>query len=113
MNKIFPQLISKALNIKADQISNTIALLEDGATIPFISRYRKEMTGALDEVQIADIKNRYDKLCEIEKRKQTILSTIEEQGKLSSELKNRIESSWDMTELEDIRTNRDVVLVRK
>ena len=102
MNKIFPQLISKALNIKADQISNTIALLEDGATIPFISRYRKEMTGALDEVQIADIKNRYDKLCEIEKRKQTILSTIEEQGKLSSELKNRIESSWDMTELEDI-----------
>ena len=102
MNKIFPQLISKVLNIKADQISNTIALLEDGATIPFISRYRKEMTGALDEVQIADIKNRYDKLCEIEKRKQTILSTIEEQGKLSSELKNRIESSWDMTELEDI-----------
>ena len=102
MNKIFPQLISKALNIKADQISNTIALLEDGATIPFISRYRKEMTGALDEVQIADIKNRYDKLCEIEKRKQTILSTIEEQGKLSSELKNRIESSWDMMELEDI-----------
>ena len=84
MNKIFPQLISKALNIKADQISNTIALLEDGATIPFISRYRKEMTGALDEVQIADIKNRYDKLCEIEKRKQTILSTIEEQGKVSS-----------------------------
>lgn len=56
MNKIFPQLISKVLNIKADQISNTIALLEDGATIPFISRYRKEMTGALDEVQIAEYK---------------------------------------------------------
>ena len=102
MNKIFPQLISKVLDIKANQVSNTIALLEDGATIPFISRYRKEVTGALDEVQIADIKSQYDKLCEVEKRKQTILSTIEEQGKLTSELKERIEASWDMTELEDI-----------
>lgn len=102
MNKIFPQLISKVLDIRTNQISNTIALLEDGATIPFISRYRKEVTGALDEVQIADIKSQYDKLCEVEKRKQTILSTIEEQGKLTSELKDRIEASWDITELEDI-----------
>ena len=102
MNKIFPQLISKVLDIRTNQVSNTIALLEDGATIPFISRYRKEVTGGLDEVQIADIKSQYDKLCEVEKRKQTILSTIEEQGKLTSELKDRIEASWDMTELEDI-----------
>ena len=80
MNKIFPQLISKVLNIKADQISNTIALLEDGATIPFISRYRKEMTGAVDEVQIADIKPRYDTLCEIETRTQTILAAIVVEG---------------------------------
>ena len=65
MNKIFPQLISKVLGIEPGQISNTITLLDDGATIPFISRYRKEMTGALNDVKIADIKNQYYKLCEI------------------------------------------------
>lgn len=95
-------MISSALNIAVKQISSTLSLLNDGATIPFISRYRKEATGGLDEVQIGNIKEQYDKLCELNKRKETILSTIEEQGKLTSELKSRIEACWDSTELEDI-----------
>lgn len=98
---LFP-LISKALNIGEKQIENTIKLLDEGATIPFIARYRKEVTGTLDEVQIADINDAINKLKEIEKRKTTILSTIEEQGKLTADLKKRIEQSWDATELEDI-----------
>lgn len=102
MNTLFCQLISKSLGIGERQVGNTVALLSEGATIPFISRYRKEVTGALDEVQIGDIKDRYDKLCELEKRKQTILLTIEEQEKLTPELRARIENTWDTTELEDI-----------
>lgn len=102
MSTNFNTLISKALNISEKQISNTIKLLDEGATIPFISRYRKEMTGALDEVQIAAINDTLNKLKEIEKRKNTILSTIEEQGKLTAELKSRIETTWDATVLEDI-----------
>lgn len=96
------KLISSALNIRESQIEKTIALLNDGATIPFISRYRKEATGGLDEVQIAAIKEQYDKLIELTKRKETILKTIEEQEKLTPELKLRIESCWNATELEDI-----------
>ena len=95
-------MISSALNIAVKQISSTLSLLNDGATIPFISRYRKEATGGLDEVQIGNIKEQYDKLCELNKRKETILSTIDEQGKLTPELKSRIEVCWDSTELEDI-----------
>ena len=102
MTEIFNSLISKTLGISARQIEKTIGLLDEGATIPFISRYRKEVTGALDEVQIGDIKDQYDKLTELEKRKKTILSSIEEQNKLTPELKKRIEVSWDSTELEDI-----------
>ena len=100
--ELFHTMISSALNIAVKQISSTLSLLNDGATIPFISRYRKEATGGLDEVQIENIKELYDKLCELKKRKETILSTIEEQGKLTPELKKRIEASWDGTELEDI-----------
>lgn len=96
------KLISSALNIRESQIEKTIALLNDGATIPFISRYRKEATGGLDEVQIANIKEQYDKLIELTKRKETILKTIEEQEKLTPELKSRIENCWNSTELEDI-----------
>ena len=77
-------------------------LLQGGATIPFISRYRKEATGGLDEVQIGDIHTRYEKLCELAKRKETVLSTIEEQGKLTDTLRERISNCWDATELEDI-----------
>ena len=100
--ELFHSMISSALNIAVKQISSTLSLLNDGATIPFISRYRKEATGGLDEVQIGNIKEQYDKLCELKKRKETILSAIEEQGKLSPELKKRIEESWNGTELEDI-----------
>ena len=100
--EIFSKMIATALNIAVRQVENTLSLLNGGATIPFISRYRKEATGGLDEVQIGEIKERYDKLTEIAKRKETILKTIEEQGKLTAELKKRIESCWDATELEDI-----------
>ena len=100
--EIFNKMIASALNIAERQVNNTLSLLNGGATIPFISRYRKEATGGLDEVQIGEIKERYDKLTEIAKRKETILKTIEEQGKLTAELKKRIEACWDATELEDI-----------
>ena len=100
--EIFNKMIATALHIAVRQVENTLSLLNGGATIPFISRYRKEATGGLDEVQIGEIKERYDKLTEIAKRKETILKTIEEQGKLTADLKNRIETCWDATELEDI-----------
>jgi uncharacterized protein len=99
---MFSKLISKSLGISEKQVASTLALLGEGCTIPFISRYRKEATGALDEVQVASISDALERLTEIEKRKQTILSTIEGQGKLSDELRKRIEGSWDATELEDI-----------
>lgn len=102
MLQIFPALISKALNIPEKQVSATLDLLESGCTIPFISRYRKEATGSLDEVQIAAIADQYEKLGELQKRKVTILSTIEEQGKLTVDLQKRIEDCWDATKLEDI-----------
>ena len=102
MNQIFPKLIADELKLALQSITNTIQLLDEGATIPFISRYRKEMTGSLDEVQIGNIKERYDKLQEIEKRKETILKTIDEQGMLTNELKQKIDSSWNSTELEDL-----------
>ena len=100
--EIFNNMIASALNIAERQVSNTLSLLNRGATIPFISRYRKEATGGLDEVQIGEIKERYDKLTEMAKRKETILKTIDEQGKLTADLKKRIEACWDATELEDI-----------
>ena len=101
-NFTFQKLISVSLQISEKQVQNTIILLTDGATIPFISRYRKELTGALDEVQVAAIKDQYDKLIELQKRKETMLSTIEEQGKLTDELRVRIDNSWNSNELEDI-----------
>ena len=100
--EIFNNMIASALNIAERQVSNTLSLLNGGATIPFISRYRKEATGGLDEVQIGEIKELYDKLTEMAKRKGTILKTIDEQGKLTADLKKRIEACWDATELEDI-----------
>ena len=102
MNIIFPKLIANATGIGEKQVGGTVALLEEGCTIPFISRYRKEVTGALDEVQVASISDHLEKLKEVEKRKDTILKTIEEQGKLTDELRVRIDNSWDSTELEDI-----------
>ena len=93
--------ISKSLSISEKQVSTTINLLEEKATVPFISRYRKQMTGGLDEVQIENIQIALLKLKDIEKRKKTILETISEQGNLSKELKEKIENSWEINELED------------
>lgn len=95
-------LISTKNGVSAKQVAAVVALLNENATIPFIARYRKEKTGGLDEVQIAAIADDYHRFLEIEDRKATILKTIEEQGKLTQELKTRIEQSWDPTELEDI-----------
>ncbi len=102
MIDIFKSIISNSLSIPVKQVEAVLTLLGDGCTIPFISRYRKEATGGLDEVKIADIANQLEKLEEVAKRKDTILSTIEEQGKLTDELRLRIESTWNATELEDI-----------
>ena len=99
---IFARLIATALNLQEKAVANTLALLEEGCTIPFISRYRKERTGGLDEVQIAAISDRFDKLQEIQKRKETVVKTITDLGKLTPELQKRIDGCWDATELEDI-----------
>lgn len=101
MNDFFDR-IARALKLPVHRVENTLKLLEGGATIPFISRYRKEATGGLDEVQIGDIKTQYDKLCELAKRKETILSTLKEQNNLTPELQQRIDNCWESTELEDI-----------
>lgn len=98
----FSKMIAAAMKLQEHRVENTLKLLQGGATIPFISRYRKEATGGMDEVQISEINDRYEKLCELAKRKETIISTIEEQGKMTAELKNRIDNCWDSTELEDI-----------
>ena len=98
----FLGLIANKIGIAEKQVEATVALLNDNATIPFIARYRKEKTGSLDEVQIAAIADEYHRYLEIDDRKATILKTIDEQGKLTDELKARIEQSWDLTELEDI-----------
>lgn len=96
------KIISEKLDIQVSYVSVVIQLLEEGATVPFISRYRQEITGGLDEVQILLIKEMNEKIIELEKRKQTILKTIEEQEKLTPELKLRIENCFDAIELEDI-----------
>ena len=98
----FSKMIAAAMKLQEHRVENTLKLLQGGATIPFISRYRKEATGGMDEVQISEINDRYEKLCELAKRKETIISTIEEQGKMTAELRNRIDNCWDSTELEDI-----------
>ena len=102
MTNVFHTLIARFLQIPEGQVERTIGLLNEGATIPFISRYRKEVTGGLDEVQIGAIKDQLDKLTELSKRKETILATIEEQETLTPELRKRIEESWDSTEIEDL-----------
>ena len=98
----YANIIATSLELNQTKVANTLALLDEGCTIPFISRYRKEKTGGLDEVQIANISQWKDKLTELAKRKETICKTIDEQGKLTPELKSRIDSTWDSTTLEDI-----------
>ncbi len=96
------EIISRESGKTYKQIENTLELFENGAGIPFVSRYRKEATGSADEVELEFIKNRYEELKKIETRKQSILESIEEQKKLTPELKKRIEESYILTELEDI-----------
>ena len=98
----FSPIISEHLHIPASQVDATLDLLAAGCTIPFISRYRKEATGNLDEVQIAAISDLNERLSELQKRKETILKTIDAQGKLTDELQRRITASWDATEIEDL-----------
>ena len=98
----FTQIIAKQLNLPQQGVENTLALLDLGCTIPFIARYRKERTGGLNEVQIAQISEWNDKLKELQKRKETIIKTITEQEKMTPELQQRIDNCWNTTELEDI-----------
>ena len=99
---IFANLIATRLNLQERAVANTIALIDEGCTIPFISRYRKERTGGLDEVQITAISDQYDRLKEIQKRKETVVKTITDLGKMTPELQKRIDDCWEGTELEDI-----------
>ena len=100
--KIFAKLIAQRLGIAESGVAGTLTLLEEGCTIPFIARYRKERTGGLDEVKIAAISDQFDKLRELVKRKETIVKTITELEKMTPDLQQRIERCWDSTELEDI-----------
>ncbi len=100
--KIFTKLISSEMHLPEAGVENTLKLLSEGCTIPFISRYRKERTGGLDEVQVTAISDRYERLQEIAKRKETVINTISEQGRMTDELLQRITDCWESTMLEDI-----------
>ena len=102
MKDIYIQNIAARLSIKPWQVENCVELFEDGATIPFVSRYRKERTGGLDEVAVAEVRHWTDVFADMEKRKETILETIEGQGALTDELRSKIENCTDATELEDL-----------
>ncbi len=102
MKKIYIDCIAGKLGVKDWQVENCVRLFEEGSTIPFISRYRKEKTGGLDDAAVAEVKHWNDVFSEMEKRKESILSTIEEQGKLTGDLKARIENCLVASELEDL-----------
>ncbi|NTV47321.1 MAG: RNA-binding transcriptional accessory protein, partial [Chlorobiales bacterium] len=97
-----PKVLAEELSLKLFQVESTLELLGEGATVPFIARYRKERTGALNEVQLRDLSDRYDYLKELEERKQTVLKSIEEQGKLTDDLKAKIEACLQKNDLEDL-----------
>ena len=102
MNEKHIQIICGHLALQPRQVRNTLELLSQGATVPFISRYRKEMTDSLDEVQVAAIRDQYARLEELEKRRKAIVESIEEQGKLTDELKEKILAVYSLAELEDL-----------
>ena len=102
MKNIYIKHIAERLEVKEWQVENCASLFEEGATIPFISRYRKERTGGLDEVAVAEIRHWTDVFAEMEKRKQTILETIGQAGALTDALRSQIENSVDARELEDL-----------
>ena len=99
---IFTDIIARNLQFPSEGIANTMQLLDEGCTIPFIARYRKERTGGLTDEQVAEISIWYGKLKEMAKRKETIIATIEAQGKLTDEIKSKIDNCWDANVLEDI-----------
>ncbi|MBO1364213.1 RNA-binding transcriptional accessory protein [Prevotella sp. A2931] len=99
---IFTNMIARQLQLADRQVDNTLQLLDEGCTIPFVARYRKERTGSLDEVQIQQISELHDRLKDIAKRKETVVKTITEQGKMTADLRQRIDNCWDATDLEDI-----------
>lgn len=99
---ILISLIAREVGVSPTQVNHTLELLHGGSTVPFISRYRKEATGGLDEVQIEAIQSHYQRLTELVKRREFVLQTIEEQGKLTPELKKRISETWDAAVLEDL-----------
>lgn len=102
MNKLYTDHIASILQVKTWQVENCVELLEEGATVPFISRYRKERTGTLDEIQVAEIKHWTEKFTELEKRKESVLNSIDEQGKLTPELRRAIENEVDPQTVEDL-----------
>ncbi len=102
MDRKYAEIISKSLQMAPWQVENTLKLMEEGATIPFISRYRKEATGSLDEVQLLEIRKSHTRLSELDKRRDTILKSIGEQGKLTEELRKQILDASGMNELEDL-----------
>ena len=95
-------VIAAELKVSTKQVEATIELLDEGATVPFISRYRKEITGSMDEVQIAAVRDRFEQLRDLDKRRDSILKSIQEQGKMTEELENKIKTAGTMTELEDL-----------
>ncbi len=114
------EIIAKSLSLTPKQVGNTIKLLEEGATIPFISRYRKEMTDSLDEVQIAAINTQRLKLEELDKRREAIIASIEKQEKMTDELRQKLNATTDLTELEDLylpfkpkRKTKGVIAIEK
>ena len=100
--KLFVKLIAKRLNLQEKNVAGTLSLLEEGCTIPFISRYRKERTGGMDEIQITAMSEQLERLKEIARRKETVIKTITELGKMTPELEMRINDCWESAELEDI-----------
>jgi uncharacterized protein len=97
-----PHLLATELELKPHQVENALELLAEGATVPFIARYRKERTGEMNEIQLRDLADRYTYLSELEERKSVILKAIAEQGKLTADLQNKISSCLQKTELEDL-----------
>ena len=102
MNKTQIQIISNSVGVMTHQVQNTINLFDEGGTVPFIARYRKEATGSLDEVQILDIKEHWTKLKDADKRREGIIKSIEEQGKMTPELLNKLNNAYFLQELEDL-----------
>jgi uncharacterized protein len=102
MDKNYASLIAGQLNLQPWQVENTLALFAQKATIPFISRYRKEMTGSLDEVQIQEIKERHARFVELDTRREAVIKSVDEQGFLTPDLRAKFEAATTLTELEDL-----------